>query len=268
MLTNFMKKSSSKGFTLTEVVLAIGVVAVLIVVFMAMFIPARRTVQSALTIRQADSIIQAFTAELSQLRNTERASASATKSNKSRYVSTFDKAFYWMQNTATPSITILVYTYRADLTKEPRRDGTLQPWYEADQSIPGKNTAVVTGGCLADNKDRYNDFKALVGPVFAVRMTQLVVERVTDSKQAEYGYMLAPKPGVIYNPYNRGRVIKDPSLYMYSNESGMGELPWGAEVMYQAEFFQLPHAEPERLKNMTWEKFKSPVLTRNLVFRR
>ena len=45
MLTKCMKQSRAKGFTLTEVVLAIGVVAVLIVVFMAMFIPARRTVQ-------------------------------------------------------------------------------------------------------------------------------------------------------------------------------------------------------------------------------
>lgn len=45
MLTKCMKQSRSKGFTLTEVVLAIGVVAVLIVVFMAMFIPARRTVR-------------------------------------------------------------------------------------------------------------------------------------------------------------------------------------------------------------------------------
>ena len=56
MLTKCMKQSRAKGFTLTEVVLAIGVVAVLIVVFMAMFIPARRTVQSALTIREADRI--------------------------------------------------------------------------------------------------------------------------------------------------------------------------------------------------------------------
>ena len=52
-----MKQVRSKGFTLTEVVLAIGVVGVLIVVFMAMFIPARRTVQAALTIREADRIV-------------------------------------------------------------------------------------------------------------------------------------------------------------------------------------------------------------------
>ena len=62
MLTKCMKQSRAKGFTLTEVVLAIGVVAVLIVVFMAMFIPARRTVQSALTIREADRIVHALTA--------------------------------------------------------------------------------------------------------------------------------------------------------------------------------------------------------------
>lgn len=68
MLTNRMKQVRSKGFTLTEVVLAIGVVGVLIVVFMAMFIPARRTVQAALTIREADRIVHALTAELGELR--------------------------------------------------------------------------------------------------------------------------------------------------------------------------------------------------------
>ena len=36
------------------------------------FIPARRTVQSALTIREADRIVHALTAELGELRNSER----------------------------------------------------------------------------------------------------------------------------------------------------------------------------------------------------
>ena len=103
MLTKCMKQSRSKGFTLTEVVLAIGVVAVLIVVFMAMFIPARRTVQSALTIREADRIVHALTAELGELRNSERAASNARKSSSSKYVSAFDKAFYWMQFTSRPA---------------------------------------------------------------------------------------------------------------------------------------------------------------------
>lgn len=107
-----MKQSRAKGFTLTEVVLAIGVVAVLIVVFMAMFIPARRTVQSALTIREADRIVHALTAELGELRNSERAAPNARKSSTTRYISAFDKAFYWMQFTSKPATTILVYNYR------------------------------------------------------------------------------------------------------------------------------------------------------------
>ena len=267
MLTNRMKQVRSKGFTLTEVVLAIGVVGVLIVVFMAMFIPARRTVQAALTIREADRIVHALTAELGELRNSERAAGNAKKSSPGRYVSAFDKAFYWMQFTAKPATTILVYNYRADLSKPVRKDGTPQPWLEDGGSIPGKNSAVVTGVCLANNKDRWNDFKALVGPVFAVRMTQLVVERMDSNA---YGYKLAPKYAVISNPYNRGRIITDPSQYVYTAEKGGGglNLPWGAEVPYQAEFFQLLNTDPERLQNTTWENLKTPVFTRNLAFRR
>ena len=255
-----MKQSRAKGFTLTEVVLAIGVV------FMAMFIPARRTVQSALTIREADRIVHALTAELGELRNSERAAPNARKSSTTRYISAFDKAFYWMQFTSKPATTILVYNYRADLTKGARKDGTPQPWLEEGGSIPGQNTAVVTGVCLANNKDRWDDFKALVGPVFAVRMTQLVVERMDSNA---YGYKLAPKYGTIYNPYNRGKVITEPSLYVYTPEKGGGlNLPWGAEVLYQAEFFQLLNTDPERLQHLTWENLKTPIFTRNLAFRR
>ncbi len=171
-----------------------------------------------------------------------------------------------MQFTSRPATTILVYNYRADLTKGARKDGTPQPWLEDGGSIPGKNTAVVTGVCLANNKERWDDFKALVGPVFAVRMTQLVVERMDSSS---YGYKLAPKYGTIYNPYNRGKVIKEPSLYVYTPEKGGGlNLPWGAEVLYQAEFFQLLNTYPECLQHLTWENLKTPVFTRNLAFRR
>lgn len=266
MLINRMKGAREKGFTLTEVVLAIGVVGVLIVVFMAMFIPARRTVQAALTIREADRVVHALTAELGELRNTERAAANAQKSSPGKYLSAFDKAFYWMQDTAKPSTTILVYNYRADLTQPVRKDGTPQPWLEEGGAIPGKNTAVVTGVCLADNKARWEDFKALVGPVFAVRMTQLVVERMDSSA---YGYKLAPKYAVISNPYNRGKSIKDPDQYVYTPaKGGAMNLPWGAEVLYQAEFFQLTNTDPERLQHITWENLKVPVFTRNLAFRR
>ncbi|MDO4411274.1 MAG: prepilin-type N-terminal cleavage/methylation domain-containing protein [Akkermansia sp.] len=261
-----MKKLHAKGFTLTEVVLAIGVVGVLVVVFMAMFIPARKTVAAALTIREADRIVSTLSTELSKLRNTERAEASARQSSSSKYISSFDKAFYWMKNTAKPETTILIYSYRADLGKPVRKDGTPSPYLEGDGSVPGKNTIVFTGCCLASNKERYEDFQALTSPVFAVRMTQLVVQR---SKTAGYMYKLANEPGVIYNPYSSGKEIAEPSQYVYSSERSSGiNLPWGAEVLYQAEFFQLPHSEPERLKGMRWSQLKDPVFSRNMAFRR
>lgn len=138
MLTKCMKQSRAKGFTLTEVVLAIGVVAVLIVVFMAMFIPARRTVQSALTIREADRIVHALTAELGELRNSERAASNARKSSSSKYVSAFDKAFYWMQFTSRPATTILVYNYRADLTKGAAKTELPSPGWRMAEAFPAK----------------------------------------------------------------------------------------------------------------------------------
>ena len=42
-----------------------------------------------------------------------------------------------MQFTSKPATTILVYNYRADLTKGARKDGTPQPWLEEGGSIPG-----------------------------------------------------------------------------------------------------------------------------------
>ena len=97
-------------------------------------------------------------------------------------------------------------------------------------------------------------------------MTQLVVERMDSNA---YGYKLAPKYGTIYNPYNCGKVITEPSLYVYTPEKGGGlNLPWGAEVLYQAEFFQLLNTDPERLQHLTWENLKTPIFTRNLAFRR
>lgn len=257
-----MKSNTSKGFTLTETVLAIGVVGVLLVVFVAMFVPARRTVQAALTIQEADRVVKSLTAELNTVRPSERAASSTRVSTKTRYISTFDKAFYWMQNTARPETTILIYNYRGDLTKPLREDGTYQP--VADNSgVPGVGTVLIPACTLVTNRSRWEDFKATVGPVFAVRMTQLVVEQRGTRSQ----YMLNAKPGVICNPYDYRRVINKPEDYVY-DPANKRYPSWGAEVMYCAEFFQLNAPSPERMAGMRWEQLKNPVFTRNLVFRR
>ncbi len=257
-----MKSKSYKGFTLTETVLAIGIVGVLLVVFVAMFFPARKSVQAALTIQESDRIVKTLTSELNIVRPDERAASNVRISTRNKYTSTFDKAFYWMQNTAQPSTTILVYNYRGNLDKPLREDGTYQPAPNGI-GIPGTSTVLVPACTLVGNKLRWEDFRATVGPVFAVRMTQLVVEQ----RGTQFQYMLNAKPGVISNPYDYKRVINKPEDYVY--ETNNKRFPaWGAEVMYFAEFFQLNSPSPERMGGMKWEQLKNPVFSRNLVFRR
>lgn len=257
-----MKSKSHKGFTLTETVLAIGIVGVLLVVFVAMFFPARRSVQAALTIQEADRIVKTLTSELNTVRPDERTASSVRVSTRNRYTSSFDKAFYWMLFTAKPETTILIYNYRGDLNKPLREDGTYQPATD-DAGIPGSGTVLIPACTLASNKLRWEDFRATVGPVFAVRMTQLVVEQ----RGTQFQYMLTAKPGVISNPYDYKRVINKPEDYVY-DPANKRYPAWGAEVMYFAEFFQLNSPSPERMVGMKWEQLKNPVFSRNLVFRR
>ncbi|MEG0143885.1 MAG: hypothetical protein RSE01_01080 [Akkermansia sp.] len=257
-----MKSRNYRGFTLTETVLAIGVVGVLLVVFVAMFFPARRAVQAALTVQESDRVVRMLTAELNVLRPGERADANARISTNKKYISAFDKAYYWMMGTAQPSTTILIYNYRGDLTKTLRQDGTYTPLFKSE-TIPGSGSVLVSAACRADNKERWEDFRAVVGPVFAVRMTQLIVRYESNKMK----YELALEPGRIGNPYNYKSRISKPEDYVYNVKDKRGDV-WGAEVMYYAEFFQLTSVDPARLSKTEWKKLKKPIFGRNLVFRR
>ncbi len=258
-MMNVHKKS---GFTLVETVLAIGLIGVLIVLFVAMFYPSRKTIQAALTIQEADRLVNALTDELSIVRKPELAPANAKISSQTRYVSAFDKAYYWMQQTERPGTTILIYSYRGDLEKPKREDGSL-PLFEGQEYLPGKNSVLVTTACLATNKSRLEDLRSAVGTIFAVRMSQIVI----DENKSEFKYVVSDVPGQIGNPYMRQTRIKKPEEYMYDPKN-RDQPSWGAGVMYKAEFFQVQLQDPEMLKNMNWEQLKTPAFSRNLIFRR
>lgn len=262
-------KTSKKGFTLAETVLALAVVGLLMTTFMAVFLPSRKSIQGSLALQEADRVTSSLTTELSILRPNER----------QKYKTAFEKAFDWMQKTDIASRSILIYNYRGDLSRPERSDGSFQP-YSGKQAVPGSNTMMTTAVILAE-KDRMRfeeDIKAIVGPVFVVRMTQFVWDRRSDKRttaaggQQRYGetggkYVLADAPGTISNPYSPGQRIATPQSFIYDYKSGT-ETPWGAEVLYMAEFFQLPVAQPNALKNVTYDKMKRPAFTRNLSFRR
>lgn len=239
--------------------------------FMAVFLPARKSIQGSLTLKEADRVSSALTTELSTLRSTER----------QKYKTAFDKAFDWMRQTDNASNSILIYNYRGDLSKTPREDGSLKPLIGGKASIPGNNSMVTTNVILSKN-DRTRldeDYRAIVGPVFVVRMTQFVWSKQSTQTAArpangetQYGarggkYVLSSRPGAISNPYSEGQQVSTPNSYMYNPDS-KNETPWGAEVLYQAEFFQMPTVQPQALKTLSYEKMKKPVFTRNLSFRR
>lgn len=265
---NPQKMKRSRGFTLAETVLAIAVVGLLMTTFMAVLLPARKSIQGSLSLQEADRVSSALSTELGTLRASER----------QRYKTAFDKAFNWMRRTGEARNSILIYNYRGDLSKPPREDGSLKP-FTGKASIPGSNSMVSTSVILSelDRTRLEEDYKAIVGPVFVVRMTQFVwnksaTNEKTQTDSQRYGgrggkYVLANQPASISNPYREGQQIATPDTFMY-NPANKDETPWGAEVLYMAEFFQMPTVQPQALKTLSYEKMRKPVFTRNLSFRR
>lgn len=255
-----MKTTSScsahtrRGFTLMETVVAVGIVGILLAIFIAMFIPAKQMVRAALTRQESERIENALRTELAILHPHEQAIAGTSKSTFGNYVNAFDKAYYWMQKTKSPSTAIVLYTYRADLKRKQRADGTYPP-VSGDKSVPGKDSVVTTTACLLNDPLRKNDFRYAVGPVFLVRMTQLL-------PQQNGTFKLSREPGAISSP--KGHKIESPDRY-YSDQP---ENPWGANVMYRADFYLMNPPNADRFKKRTWAQLGQPVFSRNLSFRR
>lgn len=265
MIIPFIKtRRHKKGFTLTETVIAMAVVGLLLTTFMAVFLPSKKRVQGALALQEADRVASALSSELAVLRQGEQ----------KVYTTAFDKAFEWMLSSSKASTTVLIYNYRGDLTQSARVDGSLKPYEGKHPSVPGASTLVLPAVILATDQKRFKeDFKAIVGPVFLVRMTQFIWDQQgANPTQNQYGgkggrYVLAKRSGVISNPYNEGQMVTKSADYVY-NTANSSELPWGAEVLFQAEFFQMPIVQPEGLNRMDYKNFKKPLFKRNLSFRR
>lgn len=254
--------TQNRGFTLAEVMLALGIVGVLVILFVAMFVPARQTVQSALTLQDSDRITRALSSELNILRPNERAKAESTTSQPNAYIGSFDKAFDWMQGSTAPGTSVVVYNYRSDLSKPERQDGTFPP-YSGNASVPGANTLITTAACRANNAARMKDLAASIGPVFVVKMTQLVVKR----EQNKEVHQLQSAPGIISNPFQFTTVISKAEQYI-SKPQETENPAWGGDVMYKADFYTISNPTPNSLKKTTWANFKKPVFSRILIFRR
>lgn len=240
---------SPSGFTLMETLLAIALVGVLLSVFLTVFVPARGMVRQALTRQESERITGVLRAEMSTIRPDEQLNGNGA-ATPDKFRTPFDKGFYWLLRSKQPSTAIVVFTYRADTGKSPRADGTY-PAIPASKSVPGKNTQLISMACPMNDGLHKDDIKDAVGPVFLVRMTQLV-----------------EKGGGEYRPVgNPGSIdgASTPEKYVSAPDS---KDAWGGAVFYRADFFLMSPPNPARYKGKSWKSLGRPLFSANLSFHR
>lgn len=248
----FMKRKITRrcgGFTLMETLLAVALVGVLVSIFLTVFVPARGLVQKALTRQEAERITGILRAEMGTIRPHERADSKANRSSEGQYLTPFDKGFHWILKSKRPSTSIVVFSYRANLTGQMRADGTY-PSVPASKAIPGKNSQLISLACPMNDRFHKNDIKDAVGPVFVVKMTQLELKKNGE-------YEASKTPGVISGASN-------PEDYYSRNEDNL----WGGTVFYRADFYHMSPPNPARYKDRDWKRMGTPLFSANMSFHR
>lgn len=251
------QKISSKGFSLVEVVIAIGIVAVLLTTFMAVFGPAQKNISRALGVADANRLVTTLENEMAILRVGEE----STYVDAKGAASSFEKAFQWIKDSGNESSAVVVYQYQA-LPDRENSDGTLQAADMGvvgdDQRFPGVDYITQTVARRID-KSSGGLLQAELAPgvvqgkVYAVRMTQLVQESSSGA-----GLILG-SPGEISNP--EGSEVSSPS-----DSSSFDD----AYITLQVEFFPLNNNLNEYVSGGKWQfaRLGAPVASQNIAVRR
>ncbi len=218
-----------------ETVIAIGVLAVLLTGFLAVFTPAAQGIRRSISTQQADRLASTLERELVTLRDTS-------------YNTGFEKAFEWIKDSERPGDAIFVYQYRGDSSASLRSDGTLPP-LKIITGQPGDNYVVQSIARRLDDPELQEDLDAIEGPIFFVKARQLI------NSGSE---MIPGTPGNIVNPGSTTDVGVDD----YTE----------AVIAFSAEFHSVPTKAYSYLSGAQFtSRFNSvtrPVFTRNLAVRR
>ena len=177
------------GFTLVEVAIAMGMVAVMISSFMVVFGPALQGIDKSLSAKEADRLTNALELELTTLKNDDI------------YSSALEKTYWWIRagHTDDGSL-VLVYQYRGN-PNSVRTDGTLNPYTynAANPGIPGVNYVIQTSvrrlNDAVDNSKIQAELApgVLEGKVYYVKLCQL-------RTNADGGLEMPGNPWHVYNP--------------------------------------------------------------------
>lgn len=239
-MTSKSPRIISRGFTLLETVIAIGVLAVLLSGFMVVFTPAAEGIRKSINVQEADRLVSAVEQQMSVLR----------KNETTNYKTGFDKAYEWIEKSNDANTSLLVYQYRAELSGTVRDDGTPAPVNSTKNKVPGKDYIVIPMLRRKDDAKLAADLAALDGPVFAVKCTQLVFDG---------GELKPGTPGKIKDPKGT------------ANPSSADDYP-EAVIAFAAEFYLMPSRNPSYFSggafSSKFPKLKNPVFTRNIAVRR
>jgi len=233
-------KSNTKGFTLVETVIAIGILVVLLTGFLAVFGPAARTIKKTLSIDEASRLQDTLLLELTTIRD----GAEFQRFQGDPFL----KAINWVAQSEEPGETILIYKYRA-LPGQERPDGSLAP-AGRQLAVSGSDFIIVPQVRRLSDPLVEEDLQSVEGRVFFVKLRQLIF--------GDNGLRVSERQGEIVAPYRPGQnLAANPQAYPE------------AVVAFQAEYFSLPSTSINFLRQaFDPNNFTRPIFTRNLSVRR
>jgi len=257
-----------------ETVIALGIVALLLTSFLAVFGPAATNVQRAVNAEEAERLSSGLEAEMNTLRSTDQ-NASGTA-----YNTAFEKAFDWVAlDKENGSELILIYKYRADSTQASNAAGdSYIPAYVVntdDFTKPDeiKKQPIIIQSAIREITDAISSdqLDAVDGPIFAVQLTQLVYDAegsLVEPPDAITNYAA----GAIYDPQNHT------SFSQPNNPDGPNGIYPEAAIAFNAKFYLLQTNDPNYIATLSGfdedsdpsleETLGSPVFTRNFAIRR
>ena len=221
-----------------ETVIAIGVLAVLLTAFIAVFAPAAQGLRKAISVQEANRLAYTLERELVSLRGND----------SDTYGTGFNKAYEWIVNSADTSRALLVYQYKGN-PDQVRQDGTLAPF--VGDGVAGQDFIVQPVVRTKDSPFLQEDMEALEGRIFTARLTQLVFDN---------GALIKGTPGQIVDP-----TPNDGDTAAGGGADGYPE----ATIAFAADFFLIPASDYNFIQNrLDGLNFTNPVFSRNLAVRR
>ena len=233
--------AEKRGFTLMESVIAIGVVAILLTTFLAIFGPATQGIRRAISTQEADRLSVTLERELSILRESESGTNMKTA---------FDKAYDWIDKSSQGEAgKIFLYNYKGDPTNL-RADGTMEPAIKGQKDyVLSPAVRMVTGSSIPS--DMEEELEMISGPIFYVKATQLTY----DSS----GKLVLGDPGI---------VPPHPNQEKLSGGTTDADAYPEAVIAFTADFHLLRASAPDYLNSLDLAELGRPLFSRNMAVRR